>query len=63
MYVARGVSDQGRLLKSTAQPTVEASLLKSRLVTKRWLSQVSRKKKELEEQMLGIGRPEELSPA
>ena len=34
-----------------AQATVEGSLLKSRLITNRWLGQVSRKKRELEEKM------------
>ena len=38
-----------------AQATVEGSLLKSRLVTNRWLNQVSKKKKELEEKMFHIG--------
>ena len=38
MYVTRGTSQQPVIASRAAQATVEGSLLKSRLITKRWLS-------------------------
>ena len=49
LYVTRGSSLPATQAggRRPIQPTVEGSLLKSRLITNRWLNQVSRKKTEL----------------
>ena len=41
---------------------MEGSLLKSRLVTNRWLGQVSKKKRDLEERMFKLGDSETMMP-
>ena len=51
MYQARETAHSSGPASRIAQATVEGSLLKSRLITNRWLGQVSRKKRELEEKM------------
>ena len=52
MYHAKDIAanTDGPALR-VAQATVEGSLLKSRLITNRWLGQVSKKKRELEQKM------------
>ena len=54
MYVASGLNQESVAAKRAAQPTVEGSLLKSRMVTNRWLGMVSKKKRELEEKLFKI---------
>ena len=52
MYVSKDVAEaKNGVAQRVAQATVEESLLKSRLVTNRWLEQVSKKKRDLEEKM------------
>ena len=53
MYVARDLakSSKPHTASNVAEPTVEGSLIKSRLITNRWLGQISKKKRDLEQKM------------
>ena len=58
IYVTRGRSQAPPSAASkAAQPTVEGTLVKSRLVTNRWLRQVSKKKSQLEEKLFNMSDP------